>query len=241
MKKVVVVAPTFNEQDNIAGFLTTVSQFVPDIVISDSQSSDQTAAIVKTFSAKNPGIHFLPGKVPGPGKLGVGLAAGINYAFKELDADLVITMEADLSNDPKELPAFINKAQKADLVIGSRYCRGGRIVNWSWWRKALSRGANFVLALLVGTSKTHEFTNLYRAFNKKTWDAVAPKATIHTGWLFVPAFAFEALNAKLKIVEQPINYFDRFGGRSKMQTVSYTKNILQYALRYRLGKYGAHS
>lgn len=242
MKKVVVVAPTFNEQDNIASFLTTVSPFVFEIIISDSQSTDQTAAIVKTFSAKNPGIHFLPGKVPGPGKLGAGLATGINHAFDRLGADVVITMEADLSNNPAELPKFIKKAQTADLVIGSRYCPGGKIVNWSWWRKSLSQGANSVLALLVGTHQTHEFTNLYRAFNKTTWDAVGSKASIHTGWLFVPAFAFEALGTKLKVVEQPIVYSDRFGGRSKMQTVSYTKNILRYALRYRWQNfYGSHS
>ncbi len=236
MKKAVVVAPTFNEQDNIASFLTSVSKFVPEIVVSDSQSSDHTAEIVKTYSLKNKGIHFVTGKTPGPGRLGAGLASGIDYAFERLSADVVVTMEADLSNDPNELPKFIKKAQTADFVVGSRYTQGGRIVNWSWWRKVLSHGANLVLALLVWTDKIHEFTNLYRAFNLKTWKMVRPAVIIHTGWLFVPAFTFEAVSAKLKIVEQPIVYYDRFGGRSKMQTVSYTKNLLRYALRYRLEK-----
>lgn len=235
-RKVVVVTPTFNEQDNIASFLTAVSKFVPEIVVSDSQSSDHTAEIVKTFSQENKEIHFVEGKFPGPGKLGVGLAAGIDYAFERLGADVIVTMEADLSNDPAELPKFIKKAQTADLVIGSRYCRGGKIVNWSWWRKFLSRGANLVLMLLAGTTKVHEFTNLYRAFNRKTWETVCPAACLHTGWLFVPAFIFASLGRKLRIVEQPIVYADRFGGRSKMQTVSYTKNLLRYALRYRLDK-----
>lgn len=235
-RKIVVVTPTFNEQDNIASFLTAVSKFAPAIVVSDSQSVDHTAEIVKTFSLKNKGIHFVVGKTPGPGKLGAGLASGIDYAFKHLSADVVITMEADLSNDPTELPKFIKRAKTADLVVGSRYVSGGRIVNWSWWRRFLSRGANLVLMILAGTTSVHEFTNLYRAFNHKTWEAVCPKTCLHLGWIFVPAFVFEALGKGLKIVEQPIVYADRFGGRSKMQTVSYTKNLLRYALRYRVNK-----
>lgn len=239
--KTVVVAPTFNEQDSVAGFLATTSRIIPEVVISDSQSTDQTAAIVKTFAKGNPKIHFLPGREPGPGKLGVGLTDGIDYAFNKLRADIVVTMEADLSNDPKALPQFIAKASRADLVVGSRYCRGGRIVNWSWWRRFLSLVANFSLMALVGTTKIHEFTNLYRAFNQKTWKTVRAKASLHLGWLFVPAFVFEAVAADLKIVEQPIVYQDRFGGRSKMSTLSYTKNLVRYALRYRLEKYGPHS
>ncbi|MBI4099609.1 glycosyltransferase [Candidatus Microgenomates bacterium] len=240
-RPIVVVAPTFNEQDNIAAFLSATTKFVPTIVVSDSQSTDHTAAIVKTYAAKNSGIHFLVGKTAGPGKLGVGLTAGIDYAFAKLGAKTVITMEADLSNNPAELPKFVQKAQRADLVLGSRYVAGGKIVNWSWWRRFLSWAANLILMFLAGTLRVHEFTNLYRAFNKKTWDTVRPKAGLHHGWLFVPAFAFEAIAAHLTIVEQAIVYQDRFKGRSKMQTLSYTKNLLRYALRYRLNNYGSHS
>lgn len=235
-RKVVIVVPTFNEQDNIESFFRSVLQNDVEILVVDSQSKDDTISLVKKATRQNKKIHLLMTKEPGPGKLGLGLSEGINFAFKKLHADVVVTMEADLSNDPSQIGSFLKKAKRADLVVGSRYISGGKIVNWSWWRKLLSRGANIILMLLVGTTRLHEFTNLYRAFNQKTWAAIANEVSIHTGWLFVPAFVFVALEKKLLIVEQPIIYYDRYGGRSKMNTLSYTKNLLRYALRSRWQK-----
>lgn len=232
-RKIVVVAPTYNEEENIRGFLTSVLLSKVDVLVSDSHSKDKTAEIVKEFSAKNKHVHYLDVKKRG---LGLGLILGLDYAVKELKADILITMEADMSNDPKQIPQFIDKLKKADVVLGSRYVKGGQITNWSWWRKAFSFGANLMLRSLAWTTKTHEFTNLYRSFTKEVWLELRPKISMHTGWLFVPAFAFEALDSKFKIIEQPIIYFDRFGGQSKMRTLSYTKNLLHYALRYRMRK-----
>lgn len=240
MKKVVIVAPTFNEEENIAGFLEAVlaeRENLPDwdleVVVSDSHSTDKTGEIVKRVQSKSKKVHYLDVKLRG---LGLGLSKGLDYAAKELSADVLVTMEADLSNDPKQLPSFLAKIGSAELVVGSRYTAGGKIVNWSWWRKALSRGANLLLMFLAVTFKIHEFTNLYRAFTKETWLRLRPCIEARSGWLFVPAFIFEALAADVKTVEQPIVYFDRFGGRSKMRTLSYTKNLLLYAIRFRLEK-----
>lgn len=232
-RKIVVVAPTFNEEANIGSFIASVLAQNVELLISDSHSSDGTAAIVQHMSQKDKRVHYLDVKERG---LGLGLIKGIDYAVEKLKADVIITMEADLSNDPHQIPDFINKMTKADIVIGSRYVKGGKITNWSWWRKAFSYGANAILRLLTWTKKTHEFTNLYRAFTKEVWFDIRPKIQMHTGWLLVPAFAFEALNSNFKMVEQPIIYFDRFGGKSKMKTLSYTKNLLHYGIRYRMKK-----
>ncbi len=225
-RKIVVVAPTYNEEANIAAFIEAVLKNPVTLLISDSHSTDQTAQIVKKYKK----VHYLDVKERG---LGLGLSRGLDYAVEKLDADILITMEADLSCDPRQIPQFIAKMERADLVIGSRYVKGGEISNWSWWRKAFSLGANLVLRLLAWTN-LHEFTNLYRAFTKEVWLDLKPKIQMHTGWLFVPAFVFASLETKFKILEQPIVYFDRFGGRSKMKTLSYTKNLLHFALRYRL-------
>lgn len=240
MKKVVVVAPTFNEADNIGSFLAAVlsqEKNLPgwqlSILISDSHSTDQTAEFVKKFSSEYKNIHYLDVQKRG---LGLGLTKGLDYAVEELRADVLVTMEADLSNDPNQLPDFIRKIGDADVVIGSRYSLGGRVVNWSWWRRMMSLGANLALRVLAGWPNIHEFTNLYRAFRKGVWESLRLKVSLHRGWIFVPAFAFEILGNTFKIVEQPILYFDRFGGRSKMRTISYTKNLLLYAIRFRLEK-----
>lgn len=232
-RKIVVVAPTYNEEENIRGFLTSVLVYPVDVLVSDSHSSDKTAAIVKEFSVKNKHVHYLDVKKRG---LGLGLILGLDYAVKELKADILITMEADSSADPKQFPDFLKKLEKADLVVGSRYVAGGKIVNWSWWRKFLSLMGNAMLQFFAWTTKVHEFTNLYRVFTRDVWIQLRPKINMHTGWLFVPAFTFEALGKNLKIEEQPMVFTDRAGGQSKMRTLSYTKNLLHYALRYRLKK-----
>ena len=228
-RKVVVVAPTFNEAENIAAFIEAVSKYPVKILVSDSHSTDGTAKIVRKYKD----VCYLDVRKRG---LGLGLSEGTNYAFSQLKADVVITMEADLSNDISMLPEFIKLANKYDFVIGSRYAAGGGIKNWSWWRRLLSLCANNVLRVLSGALNIHEFTNLYRAFNKKVWEDIKDRVSIHTDWLFVPAFAFEALSGKYKVIELPYTFFDRFGGRSKMNTVSYTKNLLKYAVVFRLQK-----
>lgn len=232
-RKVVVVAPTFNEEENIGSFIAEVVAQGVEVLISDSHSSDQTAAIVKMMALKDPRVHYLDVKERG---LGLALTKGLDYAVERLQAENLVTMEADLSNDPKQLPQFLDKLKRMDAVIGSRYVRGGKINNWSWWRKLFSLGANWVLKLLAWSPKLHEFTNLYRVFTKEVWADLRPKIAVHVDWLFVPAFAFELLNSRFKYVEMPIVYFDRHGGRSKMKTLSYTKNLLHYALRFRVKK-----
>ncbi|MEK7127315.1 MAG: glycosyltransferase [Patescibacteria group bacterium] len=225
--KIVVVAPTYNEEENIAAFIEAVSKYPVALLISDSHSSDKTAQIVKKYKD----VYYLDVKKRG---LGLGLSEGLNYAVDKLGADILITMEADLSNDISKLPDFIKKVKTADLVIGSRYAKGGGVKNWSWWRRLLSRTANLTLSVISLTFNISEFTNLYRAFDKKVWEAIKDKVSVHKDWLFVPAFVFEALGTNFKIVEEPYIFLDRFGGRSKMKTVSYAKDLLRYAIKFRL-------
>lgn len=227
-KKIVVVAPTYNEEENISTFIEEVLKYPVALVISDSHSTDRTPQIVKKY--KN--VYYLDVKKRG---LGLGLSKGLDYAVEKLKADALITMEADLSCDPKQIPEFIKKLDKTDAVIGSRYVKGGKITNWTWWRKYFSLTANLILKFLAWT-KVSEFTNLYRAFTKEVWLNLKPKIGMHLDWIFVPAFAFEVLHSKFKVVELPIKYFDRYGGRSKMKTLSYTRNLLHYAFRYRINR-----
>ncbi len=239
MKRLVIVAPTYNESANINIFVAAIfseTKKIPTcesfLLISDSHSPDDTPALVKKLAKRNKHLVYLDVKKRG---LGYGLTKGLNYAVSKLNADFLITIEADLSNDPKKLGQIVKLLEKYDLVIGSRYSPGGGIKNWSWWRKELSFGANFGLRLLA-SSNIHEYTNLYRGFNKEVWFALRNQLSRYDGWLFVPAFIFEFLSTSLSSIEMPFIYFDRFGGRSKMHTMSYTKNLLLFAISYRLNR-----
>jgi len=238
MKKVVVIAPTYNEEENIENFLTNVlaqegrlTEYSLEILVSDSHSKDKTAEIVQKLSRKDKRIHYLDVKERG---LGLGLFKGLNHAVDRLGADILITMEADLSNDPNKIVDFLEKLKRADIVVGSRYGHGGGIVNWSWWRKTLSLVANTFLKFMAWYPNLNEYTNLYRCFKKVVWQQMQEKLSPYTGWLFVPAFIFVATTTKFKIVEQPFVFYDRFGGRSKMHTLSYTKNLVEYAIKFRV-------
>lgn len=240
MKKVVVVAPTYNEEENIESFLTAVlaeqknlPEYDLNILVADSHSSDRTYELVKKIMGSSKKVLYLDVKERG---LGLGLAKGLDFAVEKMGANVLVTMEADLSNNPNQLKDFLSKMETADIVVGSRYTDGGKIVNWSWWRRALSLAANLILGVFAFNFKIHEYTNLYRVFKTEVWEDLRSKVSIHVDWLFVPAFVYEAIGTQFKIVEQPIVYYDRFGGRSKMKTLSYTKNLLHYAIRYRVKK-----
>lgn len=239
MSRIAIVAPTFNEQENISNFIDAIFSETKKLnssetflIISDSHSTDDTAKIVGDKSRKKKNLIYLDVKRRG---LGLGIREGLNYAVDKLKADFLITIEADLSNDPKKIPRIVELLKKYDLVIGSRYVHGGGIKNWSWWRKKLSFCANLGLRLLA-MSEIHEYTNLYRGFSRSTWLKLRNQLNQYGGWLFVPAFIFEFLSIGMSSVEMPFIYFDRFGGRSKMRTLSYTKNLLLYALSYRINR-----
>lgn len=242
MKKVAVVAPTFNEEESVKNFLDAVlaeqknlSGYQLELVIADSHSKDKTQSIVKAVQKKNKHLHLIDSR-PGPGKLGLGLTEGIDFAVNKIKANYIVTMEADLTENPDLIPQFVSDLETHDVVIGSRYAKGGKIMNWTWWRKGFSLCANFILGLLAFNFSVHEYTNLYRAFRSNVWEKIRPKVALHVGWLFVPAFAFEVISRNFKIIEEPFTYYDRFGGRSKMNTLSYTKNLLRYALAFRIKK-----
>ena len=234
-RKIVVVAPTFNEEENIKAFILAVLKHKVTILISDSHSTDKTPQIVSTLMSKNfkSRLYYLDVKKRG---LGLGLSKGIDYAVDVLKADIVVTMEADLSNDVSKLSEFVKALDGCDMVVGSRYISGGGIKNWSLWRRLLSRAGNLLIRTLSGTHSLHEFTNLYRVFTPKVWKFIRPDLVKIDDWLFVPVFVLQAAAGPFRIKELPYVFLDRFGGTSKMNTPSYTINLFKYAISKRLKK-----
>ena len=185
----------------------------PRVVIVDDNSPDGTGDIVAEFARLNPGRVEL---VRRAGKLGYGSAfvEGFRKAL-EIGATHVVSMDADYSHDPQAIPLMLGMLDENDLVIGSRYVNGIRILNWSFKRLLLSTGANFYVKTLLGFS-FFDCTSGFRAYRAETL------AGLDFGKLHAQGYAFlveilEMINRRhLRVGEAPIVYHERRVGQSKM-------------------------
>ncbi len=149
LRRVAVLIPTYNERDTLPVIVHRVREVLPDVdvVVLDDNSPDGTGDVADVLAAADPQVHVLHRE----GKEGLGAAylAGFRWA---LDAgyDAVVEMDADGSHRPEHLPTMLAAAEHADAVIGSRWVRGGSVVNWPVYRKALSVGGNLYIKVLLG-------------------------------------------------------------------------------------------
>jgi dolichol-phosphate mannosyltransferase len=243
LSKVVIILPTFNESEIIEStiqevlkIINTLKNFDLQILVVDSLSPDGTHEIVKRIAAENPKVNLLIVEERG---LGLALVKGYEYAFKNLNADIVLQMDADLQHDPHDIPKLLEPfARGAEFVQGSRFIKGGGN-NLEPHRRFLSWAANWSARILFGALKTHEFTTSFRAFTKKVYEGIDFHQVPHRGksFIFQPAFLYAALKNKVNIVEVPIVFTDRRKGYSKMDMFQYSTSLLKYGLRCRVKKH----
>lgn len=212
-KKVTVVIPTFNERDNIIRLLALLSKVIrANIIIVDDNSQDGTADVIKSLNSPN--IQLIIRK--NERGLGSAIRTGIQKAI-ESSTDYVVTMDADLSHDPTYLPLMYEKAREGyDLVIGSRYVKGGGIQNWPLKRRIISWGANFIVRLLL-RSPLHDNTSNYRVYSARAAREVL-KCESADGYEFQICAVYRVLKANLPVAEVPIVFKDREIGKSKLTT-----------------------
>src|SRR5262249_22802405 len=157
-----IIIPTYNERENIAGLVEDILHAVPatDVLVIDDNSPDGTGQLVDELCTRLSQLHVLHR----PGKLGLGTAyvLGFQYAIDQ-GYDLVFEMDADYSHDPRYLPSFFAMAEQADLVIGSRYIPGGGTPNWSPLRKFISSGGNIFARFLLRIP-VHDCTSGFRCY-----------------------------------------------------------------------------
>ena len=184
-----------------------------NIVIVDDRSPDGTAELIRAAQELHPGRIEL---IERPGKLGYGSAYvdGFRRAL-ELGADVIVSMDADFSHDPQSVPALVEALEHHDVVIGSRYVGGIRILNWSMRRLLLSTGANFYVNTLLrfGVSDCTSGFRAYRAAVMRTIDIGRASAR---GYAFLVEILEMAYTKQFSIGEAPIVYTERKEGRSKM-------------------------
>jgi dolichol-phosphate mannosyltransferase len=210
-----VVLPTYNEVGNIARMIETLASLDLNlrILVVDDASPDGTAEIASQMSRQYPDVHVIC-RTEERG-LGTAYLAGFRYAI-EAGAGAVLTMDSDFSHDPKTIPALIQALHCADVVIGSRYVPGSRIVNWSAYRRGLSAWANRFARRLFALP-THDCTSGFRLYRKEVLQAIPWHRVRSTGYSFLVETLYWATRQDpTRVKEVPICFVDRTEGQSKM-------------------------
>lgn len=212
--RVLVVIPTYNEADNLTWIVSRVRQAVPsvDILVADDNSPDGTGAVAEQLAGQDRRVHVLHRE----GKQGLGAAylAGFGWARRR-GYDAVVEMDADGSHAPEDLPAMLTAARDADVVIGSRWTSGARVLNWPLRRLLLSRCGNLYARLALGMPVS-DATGGYRVYRLSALDALDLESVCSQGYSFQVELSRLAHRAGVRIVEVPITFAERERGRSKM-------------------------
>jgi dolichol-phosphate mannosyltransferase len=211
-----VVLPTYEEAENLPGIAAAILDALPGatLLVVDDSSPDGTGGIADRMAAENPRVRVRHR----PGKAGLGRAYldGFRVAL-EAGATSLVQMDADWSHDPSVLPALVAPidAGRADLVIGSRYVRGGAVRDWGLGRRLISRlGSVFARAVL--SVRPHDLTGGFKAWRAETLAAI-PFDGVHAGgYVFQIEMTYRASRGGARVTEVPITFQDRRVGRSKM-------------------------
>lgn len=222
---VLVIVPTYNEAANIAAIVGKIRASAPeaDVLIVDDNSPDGTGAIAAELAGLDHQVHVLNRTA----KEGLGVAY-VNAFRWGLDRgyDVLVEMDADGSHQPEELPKLLRALEDADLVIGSRYVQGGRVVNWARRRELLSRMGNTYVRIAVGTS-LRDTTSGYRAFRADTLRQTDLGNVASQGYCFQVDLAWRAVRSGLHVVEVPITFVERVEGESKMDVAIAREALLR--------------
>ncbi len=211
----VLVLPTYNEIENIDRFIRAVRTSTPRIhvLIVDDNSPDGTGDAADSLASELGNMHVI--HRTNERGLGSAYRTGFRHVLSH-QFDHVITMDADFSHDPAIIPTFLELLNgKADVVVGSRYCPGGSIINWPWHRTALSKWGNLYTRALLQVSTT-DCTTGYRGYTTKALDRIEIENVPGEGYVFLSTIITRAEDEQLHIKETPICFANRELGTSKM-------------------------
>jgi len=214
MPSVLIVIPTYDERDNVEPIAQAVHRHYADaeILFVDDNSPDGTGAVIDKLVAENTWIHVMHRQE----KSGLGRAyiAGFKWGI-EREYDLIFEMDADFSHDPAEIPNFVQAAETADLVLGSRYVNGIRITNWPLSRLVLSKGAATYVRLVTGIPVTDP-TGGFKCFRRAVLETIPLDSVMSNGYSFQIEMTHMSWMRRFRIAEIPITFEDRRSGYSKL-------------------------
>ncbi|MBY0378871.1 MAG: polyprenol monophosphomannose synthase [Burkholderiales bacterium] len=224
MKSLIIIA-TYNERENIVPLINDIFAVTPDvnILVIDDCSPDKTYELVEELIANQfCDKLFL---IKRAGKLGLGTAyvAGFNWALEHNYA-VILHMDADFSHNPKYLPQFFEAIKTNDLVIGSRYIKGGGVVNWGLIRKFISRGGGVYSRLILGVA-IHDLTGGFKCFRANVLETIGINELKSNGYSFQVETTYKTFLNQFKIKEIPIVFEDRRVGQSKMSSTIFLEAL----------------
>lgn len=225
-----IVVPTYNERENVAALVAQLLEIAPaaNVMLIDDDSPDGTAAFADELFGANPRFSVMH-RTCARG-YGQSLLDGYRRALEGNYARLV-QLDADFSHDPLIIPALINASLDVDVVIGSRYCAGGRVENWSLRRRLLSRFANFYACCITGLSIS-DTTSGFRCYTRRALSLLLDASVSAEGYAFLVESTFYAEREGLTITEVPITFTDRREGLSKMsRKVIFESVLMPWRLR----------
>lgn len=214
---VLVIIPTYNERENLPVLVRQVLAMDGyRVMVVDDQSPDGTGALADDLAAEFPGRVTVLHRT-GPRGLGRSYIDALRLAAADR-ADFVCQMDADLSHDPRHLPAMVEAAHAgADVVIGSRYLDGGRVVNWPLHRVVLSMFANRYVRAITGL-RVNDCTSGYRCWRREAIARLPLDRIRSDGYAFLVEMLFQARRHGCRIAEVPIVFVERRVGQSKLDT-----------------------
>ena len=210
---ILVALATYNEIDNLPSLVTAIRQQVPtaDILVVDDQSPDGTGRWCKQWAAEHSWFHA----IHRTGKQGLGTAArvAIEYAIGK-GYRWLVTMDADWSHDPHDLPALLAASRQSDVVVGSRYCEGGKISGWPWHRRLISHQLNKISCKLLKLP-VHDASGAFRAYRVARLEEVPREQLRSAGYSYLEELLWYLKQTPATFKEIPIEFRDRRAGRSK--------------------------
>jgi dolichol-phosphate mannosyltransferase len=213
-----LVLPTYNEAENIEPIVEAVlprlAEASPEhtLLVVDDGSPDGTGAIADRLARGNDSVDVLHRA----GKEGLGRAYLAGFAdVLGRGAELVLEMDADFSHSPADVPRLIAAAERADLVLGSRYVEGGGVEDWGLMRRMLSRGGSLYARLVLGV-RVRDLTGGFKCFRRRVLEELDLDAVIADGYGFQIELTYRALKSGFRVEEVPIVFRDRRAGSSKM-------------------------
>ena len=214
MNNTLVVLPTYNERENLQPLAQRLLKLPVsvDMLVVDDNSPDGTGKLADELAAEHPSIHVLHRTE----KSGLGRAyiSGFKWAL-ERGYEFVFELDGDFSHNPDDIPMFLEAAQNADLVLGSRYVNGIRIMNWPLSRLMLSKSAATYVRLITGMPFTDP-TGGYKCFRRRALEACRLDEITSNGYSFQIEMTHKLWRQGLRVVEVPIIFSERFHGHSKM-------------------------
>jgi dolichol-phosphate mannosyltransferase len=210
-----LVLPTYNEAENVEAFVEAARAKLPpsaQVLIVDDNSPDGSGEIAERLAERHENVSVLHRRR----KEGLGPAyiAGFRRALAA-GARLVLEMDSDFSHDPAYLPRLLEAAQRADVVLGSRYVDGGGVSDWGPLRKAISRGGSAYARFVLGVD-VQDLTGGFKCFRREVLEGIDLDSIQARGYAFQVEMTYRAIQAGFRVVEVPIVFRDRQAGSSKM-------------------------